>query len=67
MTKAGDWALASSDASVRDVGPIFKQAAEFIRTDQTIRPCCCGLGCYYDQAVVTDPEGDAGAGERRCC
>lgn len=52
--QAGDWALASSDASVRDVGPIFKQTAEFIRTDPNNKTMLLwSWSSIYDQAVVT--------------
>ena len=52
--QAGDWALASSDASVRQVGPIFKQTAEFIRTDPNNKTVLLwSWSAIYDQAVVT--------------
>ena len=52
--QAGDWALASSDASVREVGPIFKQTAEFIRTDPNNKTMLLwSWSAIYDQAVVT--------------
>lgn len=52
--QAGDWALASSDASVREVGPIFKQTAEFIRTDPNNKTVLLwSWSSIYDQAVVT--------------
>ncbi|MCX5963444.1 MAG: hypothetical protein NT070_09955 [Cyanobacteria bacterium] len=52
--QAGDWALASSDASVREAGPIFKQTAEFIRTDPNNKTMLLwSWSTIYDQAVVT--------------
>jgi hypothetical protein len=55
--QAGDWALASSDASVREVGPIFKQTAEFIRTDPNNKTVLLwSWSAIYDQAVVTRDE-----------
>ena len=52
--QAGDWALASSDASVREVGPIFKQTAEFIRTDPNNKTMLLwSWSAIYDQAIVT--------------
>lgn len=55
--QAGDWALASSDASVRAVGPIFKQTAEFIRTDPNNKTVLLwSWSAIYDQAVVTRDE-----------
>ena len=55
--QAGDWALASSDASVRQVGPIFKQTAEFIRTDPNNKTVLLwSWSAIYDQAVVTRDE-----------
>ncbi len=52
--QAGDWALASSDASVRKAGPIFKQTAEFIRTDPNNKTMLLwSWSAIYDQAVVT--------------
>lgn len=55
--QAGDWALASSDASVRGVGPIFKQTAEFIRTDPNNKTVLLwSWSAIYDQAVVTRDE-----------
>ena len=55
--QAGDWALASSDVSVREVGPIFKQTAEFIRTDPNNKTVLLwSWSTIYDQAVVTRDE-----------
>ena len=55
--QAGDWALASSDVSVREVGPIFKQTAEFIRTDPNNKTMLLwSWSAIYDQAVVTRDE-----------
>ena len=55
--QAGDWALASSDVSVREVGPIFKQTAEFIRTDPNNKTVLLwSWSSIYDQAVVTRDE-----------
>ena len=55
--QAGDWALASSDPSSREVGPIFKQTAEFIRTDPNNRTMLLwSWSSIYDQAVVTRDE-----------
>ena len=55
--QAGDWALASSDVSVREVGPIFKQTAEFIRTDPNNKTVLLwSWSAIYDQAVVTRDE-----------
>jgi hypothetical protein len=55
--QAGDWALASSDASSREVGPIFKQTAEFIRTDPDNKQMLLwSWSSIYDQAIVTRDE-----------
>ncbi|MCY7405991.1 MAG: hypothetical protein LH631_01065 [Alkalinema sp. CAN_BIN05] len=52
--QAGDWAMASSDASIREVGPFFKQTAEFIRTDPNNQTMLLwSWSAIYDQAVVT--------------
>lgn len=52
--QAGDWALASSDVSVRELGPIFKQTAEFIRTDPNNKTVLLwSWSTIFDQAVVT--------------
>ena len=52
--QAGDWALASSDTSVREASPIFKQTAEFIRTDPNNKTMLLwSWSAIYDQAVVT--------------
>ncbi len=51
--QAGDWALASSDASTRQAGPIFKQTAEFIRTDPNNKTVLLwSWSAIYDQAVA---------------
>jgi hypothetical protein len=55
--QAGDWALASSDADTRQVGPIFKQTAEFIRTDPNNKQMLLwSWSSIYDQSVVTRDE-----------
>ncbi len=55
--KAGDWALQSTDAETRQTGPIFKQTAEFLRTDpnnKTLR--LWSWTTIFDQAIVTRDE-----------
>jgi hypothetical protein len=55
--QAGDWALASKDEGSRQVGPIFKQTAEFIRTDPNNRTVLLwSWSSIYDQAVMTRDE-----------
>jgi hypothetical protein len=55
--QAGDWALASSDADTRQVGPIFKQTAEFIRTDPNNKQMLLwSWSSIYDQSVMTRDE-----------
>ncbi len=52
--KAGDWALASSDRSVQQTGPFFKQTAEFIRTDPNNQKMLLwSWSAVYDQAFAT--------------
>ncbi len=55
--QAGDWALLSSDPDTRQVGPIFKQTAEFIRTDPNNKQMLLwSWSSIYDQAVMTRDE-----------
>jgi hypothetical protein len=52
--QAGDWALQSTDPDSRRVGPIFKQTAEFLRTDPNNRTLLLwSWTTIFDQAVVT--------------
>jgi len=52
--QAGDWALASSDPSIREIGPFFKQTAEFIRTDPNNQTMLLwSWSTVYDQAFAT--------------
>jgi hypothetical protein len=51
--QAGDWALQSTDAESRSVGPIFKQTAEFLRTDPNNKTLLLwSWTTIFDQAVT---------------
>ena len=55
--KAGDWALQSTEAETRLTGPIFKQTAEFLRTDPNNKTLLLwSWTTIFDQAVVTRDE-----------
>ncbi|MBC7516687.1 MAG: hypothetical protein H7237_09715 [Alkalinema sp. FL-bin-369] len=55
--KAGDWALQSTDAETRQTGPIFKQTAEFLRTDPNNKTLLLwSWTTIFDQAIVTRDE-----------
>ena len=55
--QAGDWALQSTDAETRQTGPIFKQTAEFLRTDPSNKTLLLwSWTTIFDQAIVTRDE-----------
>ena len=55
--QAGDWALQSTEAETRLVGPIFKQTAEFLRTDPKNKTLLLwSWTTIFDQAIVTRDE-----------
>jgi hypothetical protein len=52
--QAGDWAIQSADPESQKVGPIFKQTAEFLRTDPNNKTLLLwSWTTIFDQAVVT--------------
>ena len=55
--QAGDWALQSTEAETRQTGPIFKQTAEFLRTDPNNKTLLLwSWTTIFDQAIVTRDE-----------
>jgi hypothetical protein len=56
--QAGDWAIQSANPESQRVGPIFKQTAEFLRTDPNNKTLLLwSWTTIFDQAVVTrDPK-----------
>ena len=55
--QAGDWALQSTAADARLIAPIFKQTAEFLRTDPNNKTLLLwSWTTIFDQAIVTRDE-----------